>query len=121
METVAIIGASPKPERYSNKAQKMLSEYGHIPKPISPIHKEIEGTKAYRSLRDIPEKVDTVTMYVAPKHQFPELIDDIIEASPRRVIFNPGAENQTVYDRLRGQGIEVLEACTLVLLRTHQF
>lgn len=121
MENVAIIGASPKSERYSNKAQKMLSEYGHTPMPISPIHKEIEGVKAYKTIAEISEKVDTVTMYVGPQHQYPELIDDIVQAAPKRVIFNPGAENQSAYDRLREQGIEVVEACTLVMLRTNQF
>ena len=49
------------------------------------------------------------------------IIDDIVELAPRRVIFNPGAENPESYERLEAGGIEVVEACTLVLLRTGQF
>lgn len=120
MENVAIIGASPKKERYSNKAQNMLSEYNHNPIPVAPGYDDIEGKTAYSFLKDIPEKLDTVTMYVAPRHQA-KLIADIIAVAPKRVIFNPGTENPGVYRDLKQHGIDVVEACTLVMLKTNQF
>lgn len=120
MENVAVIGASRKPERYSNKAIRMLAEYGHNAIPVAPADTEIEGRKAYPKLADIPETIDTVTMYVGPARQT-DLIAEIIALAPRRVIFNPGTENPEAYPRLEAAGIETIEACTLVLLRSHQF
>ncbi len=120
METVAVIGASPKEDRYSNKAIRLLKEYNHTSVPVAPRYKEIEGETTYQNLEDIPEKVDTVTMYVGPKRQGP-IIDEIIKLAPKRVIFNPGTENKEAEERLKKEGIDVLEACTLVLLRTKQF
>ncbi|WP_457553772.1 CoA-binding protein, partial [Desulfobacula sp.] len=69
MENVAVVGASPIPERYSNKAMRLLDQYHHNPIPIAPKHEEIEGRKVYHSLEEVPEKIDTVTLYVAPARQ----------------------------------------------------
>lgn len=120
METVAVVGASPNPDRYANKAMRMLAEYRHSPVPVAPVHEIIEGRTVYPSLPDIKEKIDTVTLYLGPARQ-DRVIDEIIHLAPKRVIFNPGAENPDVYDRLKSAGIKVTEACTLVLLRTGQF
>lgn len=120
METVVVIGASTNPERYSNKAIKMLLEYGHKPIPVAPARTEVEGLKAYASPTDVSGPVDTVTMYVGPARQG-ALLDGIIGLKPKRVIFNPGTENTEAYERLHAAGIETTEACTLVLLRTRQF
>lgn len=120
MSYVAVVGASPSEERYSNKAMKLLKEKGHTPIPVAPKHERICEAEVLASLRDIPHEVDTVSMYVAPARQ-KSIIDEIVDVSPRRVIFNPGAENREVYARLEAGGIEVVEACTLVLLSTSQF
>jgi hypothetical protein len=120
METVAVVGASPKEDRYSNKAMRMLAEYHHTPIPVAPGQTRIEGRKVYQALGDIPEKIDTVTLYVAPARQ-EAIIKDIIKLAPRRVIFNPDTENRAAADQLKQAGIQVVEACTLVLLKTNQY
>lgn len=120
MENVVVIGASANEERYSNKAMKMLVEYGHLPIPVAPLAGSILGYKVHTGIGDIDGKVDTVTMYVGPARQ-QGMIDEIIALQPKRVIFNPGTENPTEYDRLKTAGIAVLEDCTLVLLKTNQF
>jgi predicted CoA-binding protein len=117
---VAVLGASPNPERYSNKAMRMLKKHGHEAVPVTPGHKEVEGTTAVASLAALPAPVDTVTVYVGPAHIGP-LIDGIVAAKPRRVIMNPGAESPELAKRAQAAGIEVVEACTLVLLSTGQF
>nr|WP_319395947.1 CoA-binding protein [uncultured Desulfobacter sp.] len=119
-ETVAVVGASPLKERYSNQAQNMLAEYGHTPVPVAPRHETIEGKTVYHALSDIPEPIDTVTMYVGPARQN-QVIDQILDIKPHRVIFNPGTENPPAYEKLKSAGITVQEACTLVLLRTNQY
>jgi len=120
MENVAVVGASSKVDRYSYQAMRVLEESGHNPIPIAPAKQEILGKKAYPTLACVPVRIDTVTMYVRPSLQAP-VIDDVICRKPSRIIFNPGTENPDAYARLREAGIHVLEACTLILLRTDQF
>lgn len=117
---VAVLGASPKEDRYSFKAVKMLGEHGHHPIPVHPAGHTVNGIPGVVSLREIEGDVDTLTMYVSAKISDNSL-DEIIKLGPRRVIFNPGAENPNLAEKLRGSGVEVIEACTLVMLRTEQF
>jgi predicted CoA-binding protein len=119
-QKVAILGASTKPERYAYKAFKMLQEYGHTPIPVAPALEEVEGIRAYARLSEVPGPVDTLTMYIGPQRSSP-LADEIVKFKPGRVIFNPGSENPELKRRLQAAGIPFEEACTLVLLRTHQF
>jgi predicted CoA-binding protein len=120
IENVAVVGASPKDNRYSNIAMRMLAEHGHTPIPVAPARSEILGRKAYPTLSSVPDRIDTVTMYIRPSRQA-QVLDDVVQIRPSRIIFNPGAENPGEYDRLRMAGIEVLEACTLIMLSTGQF
>lgn len=120
MTRVAVIGASEKPERYSRRALRLLREKGHVPVPISRTGGDMLGLTGYASLAAVPEPVDTVTMYLSPEKQAP-VIRDILAVRPRRVIFNPGAENPEAAPLLARSGIQVIEACTLVLLSTGQF
>lgn len=119
-ERVAVVGASAKPWRYSNRAIRTLVAHGHTAIPISTTGQDIEGLPGHRSLREIPGAVDTVTLYVSPARQA-AIVQDLLTARPRRAIFNPGAENPDVYRLLEAHGIEPVEACTLVLLSTGQF
>ena len=119
-ETVAILGASPKPDRYAYRAFQMLREYGHHPVPINPAFDDILGEKCYPKISDAPKPIDTVTMYLGAARSQP-LIDDIIAAKPRRIIMNPGAENASLAEKAEAAGIEVVEGCTLVMLGTGQF
>ena len=117
---VAVIGASEKPERYANRALRMLLSHGFRPIPVSRSGKDILGQKGYAALTDVPDRIETVTMYVSPERQAP-VIRDILAIRPRRVIFNPGTENPGAAAILQQHGISTEEACTLVLLSTGQF
>ena len=115
-----ILGASPKKERYSNKALCMLREYGHRVIPVHPVFKEIEGIPTVHALGDIKESVHTLTMYVGPARS-ESLVEQILALRPVRVIFNPGSESEVVKKALEAENIAFEEACTLVMLRTGQF
>ncbi|MBX9767957.1 MAG: CoA-binding protein [Bdellovibrionales bacterium] len=119
-QKVAILGASADPQRYSHKAFKMLQQYGHTPIPVNPGIADIEGVKVAKSLLDISDTVETLTMYVGAQRSTP-LTEEILKLSPKRVIFNPGSENSELEETLKAKGIEVVEGCTLVMLRTNQF
>lgn len=118
--TVAVLGASTNEERYSFLAVKMLKEHRHRPIPVHPAGHVVDGIPAVKSLADIDEPVDTVTCYVNAKISDGEF-DKIVGLKPRRMIFNPGAENEDLAGKLEKEGIEIVRACTLVLLRTGQF
>ena len=117
---VAVVGASNNSERYSHQAVLLLQEQGHTPYPVHPSIDEVAGLAVYEAVHVIPSPIDTVSVYVSGRNQT-SLADDLLKSGVRRVIFNPGAENAEVAGRLREAGVEVVEACTLVMLRTGQF
>ncbi len=116
---VAVIGASDNPERYSYKAVKLLAEKGYMVYPVHPRLKDIEGLKVFGRLEETPP-VGTVSIYVGPDISS-GLEESLIAKHPDRVIFNPGAENFALAEKLNAAGIKTLNACTLVMLRTGQF
>lgn len=119
-ERVAVLGASPNPDRASNQTLRSLQRYGHTVIPIHPAREEIEGLPVVHDLAVIEGAVDTLTIYVGPRHG-EELVEKIIALSPGRVILNPGTESELIKRRLRAGGIQVICACTLVLLASGQF
>jgi uncharacterized protein len=119
MKKTLILGASTNPERYAYKAAHRLTENGHAIVPVGIRDGEVAGEKILTGKPQVPD-IDTVTMYLNPAHQ-PEFYEYVLGLKPRRIIFNPGAENTEFELLAQGQGIQVVEACTLVLLSTHQF
>ena len=119
-ETVAVLGASPKPARFSHKAIVALRQAGHRVLPINPGQSEIDGLTCYPDLPACPDKIDTITVYVNP-FILVRRVDDMINVQPRRVIMNPGTESDEVIERLEAAGIEVIRDCTLVMLSTGAF
>ncbi len=121
MKKTVIIGASTNPSRYSFLAADNLVSKGHNIVPVGIRRGSVQG-KEILDIRTKPaiEDVDTVTMYIGPRHQ-PEWYDYILSLNPRRVIFNPGTENPELERLLMERGIQFLEACTLVMLRTGQY
>ena len=119
-KNVVVVGASPKENRYSNMAVKLLKEKGYNPIPIHPVATEIHGIKCFHSLDDVKEEIDTVTLYLSEKNLKP-LVDKIINLKPRRVVFNPGTESDEIETKFKNAGITTIKACTLVMLRTGIF
>ncbi len=119
-ERVAILGASDHSARFSYKAQKALIEAGYTPILVNPRLTEVEGVTCYPDLSACPGPIDTVTVYVRPEI-LTGLVDSILQAAPRRVILNPGSEDQAVTARLQAAGIRVEVACTLILLSGNRF
>lgn len=116
-----IIGASSDPSRYAFLAAQMLRQYGHPFVPLSIHEGEVLGEKV-QALADKPmlEDVHTITMYINSSHQ-KEWEDYLVSLQPKRIVFNPGAENQPFIARLKELGVEAVTACTLVMLRTGQY
>lgn len=120
VQTVAVLGASNNPERYSNMAVRRLCDAGHRVIPVNPALETIEGLPVAKSLGEIREAVDTLTLYVGPQRLAP-MVDDILRLAPKRVVFNPGTESPELAAALEHAGIPHVEGCTLVMLQTGQF
>lgn len=118
-KTTLVIGASSKEERYSFKAITRLREKGHKVYAQALKSGQIEDV-VFDTEQKVYEDIHSVTLYIGPAHQ-KELEKYITKLNPKRVIFNPGTENPSLEKALQEKGIEVLEACTLVLLSTNQY
>ena len=116
---VLIFGASTNPDRYAYKAMVLLVEKGH--------EVFLKGNKAGIALgltiqvgTNNFDHIHTITLYVGPQNQ-QDLIEDLIQIKPERIIFNPGTENPKLYAEIEKLNIKVEDASTLVLLHTNQF
>lgn len=119
MTKTLVIGASEKPERYSNKAIHALLAHHHEVVALGLKKGSVDGV-AFHTEKIQFENIDTVTLYVDPQNQ-PEYYSYIIGLKPLRVIFNPGTENPAFIQQLQAAGIYPEIACTLVLLATGQY
>lgn len=122
---IAILGSSINPARYSYKAALALLRKGYKDLVgVGPKRQAPEGIPTIASLAELPAlggaPLDTITFYVGPQISTP-LTGEILAARPRRLIFNPGAENEALEDAARAAGIEVVEGCTLVMLSIGEF
>ncbi len=114
-----VLGASTNPARYANIAIKRLASYEHPTVAVGLREGEVAGVQITKREEDF-EGVDTITLYLNPQNQ-KKYYDYILSLEPKRVIFNPGTENPELYDLLRKNKIEIVVACTLVMLATNQY
>jgi hypothetical protein len=119
MKKTMIIGASTHPDRYAYKAANMLVAKGHQIVNIG-LKKGIVAGETIEPPTQIYSDIDTITLYINPIVQ-KSYYDYIIATHPRRVIFNPGTENEELEALLEAQNIAYIDACTLVLLTTGQY
>lgn len=115
-----IVGASNKKIRYSYKALKSLQKKGFEVVLLHPKLKEIDGIPVYNNFSEIKNKIHTVTLYVNKKVS-QKMEEDIIKLNPKRVIFNPGTENDNLKNKAIQKGITPVYACTLIMLSTGQY
>jgi len=120
-KTTLVIGASTNPDRYSNKAINMLRDHD-VPVLALGLRTGQVLDVAIEKEREVflEKEIHTITLYLNPYRQEP-FYDYILSLKPQRVIFNPGTENRPFAERLRNEGIEALETCTLVMLTLNQF
>ncbi len=118
-ETVLVLGASAKPERFSFMAVRKLNAYGHKVVAVGNRKGMIDSTEI---LIEIPTKltIDTVSLYLNPMRQ-EGYVNHLISLKPKRIIFNPGTENQAFLLLAQQNGIETVQDCTLVMLSSGTF
>ena len=114
-----VLGASDNPARYSYLAIQRLRNHGHPVAGIGRKNTKVGDVVIDKEKQPIPD-VDTVTLYLNPRHQ-QEYYDYIVSLKPKRIIFNPGTENDELEKIAKDNNIQTLEACTLVMLSTGQY
>ncbi|MDB5201653.1 MAG: hypothetical protein JWQ27_1062 [Ferruginibacter sp.] len=114
-----VLGASANPQRYSYLAVNKLAAHQHEVVAIGKREGNIRETQIVTGTPEIAG-IDTVTLYLNPVNQKP-YYDYILSLKPKRIIFNPGTENDELVEMAEKQGIKTQDACTLVMLSTGQY
>ncbi len=114
-----VIGASNNPARYSYLAIQKLRAYQH-PVVALGLRQGVVGDTTITTEKLAHEAIDTITLYLNPTNQR-AYYDYILSLQPKRIIFNPGTENDELMEMARKKNIEVMEGCTLVMLSTRQY
>lgn len=114
-----VLGGSENPTRYANLAIKSLRKNGH---DVVSIGTKIGKVVDVDIVTEMPlfDNIDTVTLYLRDEFQ-KKYYDYILSLKPKRIIFNPGTENDELVELAKKNDIETEEACTLVLLNLRQY
>lgn len=114
-----VLGASDNPDRYSYLAIRRLRAHDH---PVVAVGKKTGQVAGVDINKDhvVSADVDTITLYLNPKNQV-EYYDYILNLRPKRIIFNPGTENEDLIRMAKENNIQPVIACTLVMLSTGQY
>ncbi|MBI4739788.1 CoA-binding protein [Candidatus Woesearchaeota archaeon] len=114
-QNVAIIGASRDRRKYGNKAVRAYASKGYEVYPVNPNTQQIEELACYPKLKDVPVKLDIVSVYV-PSSVGLTLVEDIVRANPKTVYLNPGAESPELIKALKAKGLRPTMACSILAI-----
>lgn len=113
MRTIAIIGASNDPCKFGNKAVRAYLRQGYTVYPVNPNEERIEGLPAFRSIRDVPARPQTVSVYLPPALTL-RVLPDIAAKGCDELWLNPGTESEAVLAEAGRLGLNVIQACSIV-------
>ncbi len=113
MKTVAVIGASSNREKWGNKAVRAFLQQGYTVFPVNPNEPEIEGLKTFASIRDVPVRPDTITVYLPPPRLM-KILPDIAARGCDELFLNPGTESADVLAECARLGLNAIQACSII-------
>jgi predicted CoA-binding protein len=112
-KNVVVIGATNDRSKFGNKAVRAYIRQGYKVYPVNPRTDMVEGLPAFRSILDVPGRVDIVTMYVPPGIGL-ALIEDVAKKRPKQLFLNPGTESDELVERARALGLSPIQACSIL-------
>ena len=117
MQTIAVVGMSPKPERPSHYVSMYMKEQGYNIIPVNPGHDEIAGIKCYPSLKEISEPVDVVDVFRRSEYILP-IAESAINIKAKALWLQDGVINHEAAELANNSGlIVVMDDC---MLRRHR-
>ncbi len=117
-KSVAIIGASADRNKYSNKAIRAYISQGWTVYPVNPNLTEIEGIPCYKSIEDVPEPIDRISVYVPPQIG-KTLLPSIAKKKHTELYINPGAEDEELIQQAQNLGLNPIYACSILAIGSH--
>jgi|ERR1043166_3106007 predicted CoA-binding protein len=108
MKTVAVIGASSNRDKWGNKAIRAFLQQGYTVYPVNPNEPEVEGLKTYASIRDVPVRPQTVTVYLPPP-RLVKILPDIAARGCDELFLNPGTESAEVLAECDRLGLNAIQ------------
>jgi predicted CoA-binding protein len=119
LKRIAIVGASRDRNKFGNKAVRAYGERGYQVYPVHPVEKEIEGYPAYRSVLEIPDRVELVSIYLPPSVGL-KIINEVAQKEGVKMVYlNPGAESRELVEKGRALGLEMKEICSILAVGAH--
>ena len=115
MKTVAIIGASSNWTKWGNKAVRAFAQQGYTVCPVNPTELEIEGWKTYPSIKDVPVRPDTISVYIPPQRLM-KILPDLAARGCDELFLNPGTESEEVLAECERLGLNAIQACSIIAL-----
>ena len=113
-KTVAVVGASPKPERDSYRIAEFLIEKGYDVVPVNPGQDKILGRKCFPDLKSIGRKIDIVNVFRSPEH-VPPIADEAIEIDAECLWLQLGVGHAQAVAKAAKAGLYVVsERCIMV-------
>lgn len=113
MPSIAILGASNDRGKYGNRAVRAYRAQGWAVYPVNPRETEIEGLPSFRSIADVPAKVDRASLYLPPAVGI-QLLDAIAATGARELWVNPGSGSPELLARAEKLGLVTVEACSIM-------
>jgi len=113
MKSIAIIGASNDRRKYGNKAVRAFLQQGYKVYPVNLKETEIESLPVLKSIRDVPAKLDMVSVYVPPNILL-DLLPEIAAKGCDELWLNPGTESDEVIAEAERLGLNIIQACSIV-------
>jgi len=117
-KTIAVVGASPKPDRDSHQIAKALIEAGYDVIPVNPAAAEILGKKCFPDLASIGRKIDIVNVFRSPEH-VPPIADEAIAVKAECLWLQSGIEHADAAKKASDAGLYVVQnRCIATCLHT---
>lgn len=114
-KTAVVVGASPDRRKFGNKSLRAHQQCGWHAVAVNPSAADVEGTKAFASIKDVPEPIDRVTMYVPPSVGI-TLLEDIADKKPAEFWLNPGTESRELIQKAKELGLDPILGCSIIEL-----
>jgi predicted CoA-binding protein len=113
MPVVAVIGASNDRSKWGNKSVRAFLQRGYIVYPVNPNEPEVEGLKAFKSVAEIPERPEKITVYVRPQVLL-KILPEIAARGCDELWLNPGTESDEVLMEAERLKLNVIQACSII-------